>query len=125
MTPPADNAWDIFWPEATIILGGTSVIVWDLSMRSVAVPCSIFCTFWMHCGLARNKPAHKYSTNLVLMNDFKLDAAAHRERHEGFLDVEAVLGFIVYDGVRAIDHTGGDFVTAIDRHAVHVDRGGF
>ena len=48
-------------------------------------------------------------------------SASHCEGHDGVLDVHAVLGLVVDDGLGAVDDGVGDFDTPVGGEAVHVD----
>src|ERR1035437_1272405 len=48
--------------------------------------------------------------------------SAHHHRENRLLDVQAVLGFVPYDALAAVDHVGGDFLAAVRGKAVQEDR---
>src|ERR1051326_4619824 len=48
-------------------------------------------------------------------------SAAHSKGHNGILDVHAVLGLVIDDRLRTIDHGVAYFNTPVGRKAVHVD----
>src|SRR5262249_7418073 len=48
----------------------------------------------------------------------------HRERQEGLAGMQPVLGLLVNDRLRAIDHLVGNLVASVSREAVHVEGSG-
>src|SRR5215469_9593777 len=53
-----------------------------------------------------------------------LRRVGHRERQDGLTGMQPVLGFLINDRLRAIDHLVGNLVAAVSGKAVHVESSG-
>src|SRR3990172_9686130 len=83
-------------------------------------------TVFFFSSLMRELPPTATTAILLAMGIFQVffTSSRHRQRHHGFLYVEAVFGLVVDDRARAVNHLVRHLQVAVGRHAVHVRAAG-